>query len=387
MDLVSNITQMLSSSLVSRIASSLGLDRTLTEKAISAGIPGLLAALTSLVSRPNGAAALNGAIARQQPGLLSSLGNMLGGSTQSNIIETGTSTLTSLLGGETISALTNAVGQYAGIGSAGSKSLLGLLGPVVMGALGQQQRASGLDATGLANLLSSQKDNITRALPAGFSNYLSGTGILDGLGASADARARPSYTAMPPPTPRSSDRSPYMQSWGWVLPAIAALILGGLAWHWWRPSPTETALNTPPPATAPAGTGASTGAAGLGPKPASIEALENLRGIKVGDVDIGTQLADAETGMRSAIISVQDVSSAQAAVTPLTNSTNEFVRLTKLLDQLPAQSRKTVVNTIIATRPALDQVFDKALAIPGVSPIIKPAIDKVHTQFDALTTA
>ena len=64
------------------------------------------------------------------------------------LVHTGTSTLTSLLGGTTTSALTNAIGQYAGIGDAGSKSLMGLLGPVVMGVLGQQQRASGLDANG-----------------------------------------------------------------------------------------------------------------------------------------------------------------------------------------------------------------------------------------------
>ncbi|MBS0239568.1 MAG: DUF937 domain-containing protein [Proteobacteria bacterium] len=398
LDLVSNITQVLSTSLVSRIASSLGLDKTLTEKALQAGIPGLLAAFTSLVSRPNGAQALNGAIARQQPTLLSSLGSMLGGSTQSSIIESGTNTLTSLLGSANTSALTNAVGQYAGIGNAGSKSLMGLLGPVVMGVLGQQQRASGLDATGLASLLNSQKDKIASALPAGFSNYLSDTGILDGLGAgtrSASAAtdysgsSRPSYSTTPPPTPRFSERSgsPYSQSWGWVLPALAALLIGGLAWNWFaRPRPTETAAN-PPPATAPASTGTSTGAAGLGPMPASFAALDNLRGIKVGDVDVGTQIANAETSMRSAVASVQDVSSAQAAMAPLTNSANDFVRLSKLLDQLPAQSRKTVVNTITATRPALDQVFDKALAIPGVSAIIKPTIDKVHSQFDALTTA
>lgn len=394
LDLVSNITQVLSTSLVSRIASSLGLDKTLTEKALQAGIPGLLAAFTSLVSRPNGAQALNGAIARQQPTLLSSLGSMLGGSTQSSIIESGTNTLTSLLGSANTSALTNAVGQYAGIGNAGSKSLMGLLGPVVMGVLGQQQRASGLDATGLASLLNSQKDKIASALPAGFSNYLSDTGILDGLGAGArsasaatdySGSSRPSYSTTPPPTPRFSDRSgsPYSQSWGWVLPALAALLIAGLAWNWFsRPRPTETAANPPP-----ASTGTSTGASGLGPTPASFAALDNLHGIKVGDVDVGTQLANAENSMRSAVASVQDVSSAQAAMAPLTNSANDFVRLSKLLDQLPAQSRKTVVNTIIATRPALDQVFDKALAIPGVSSIIKPTIDKVHSQFDALTTA
>lgn len=401
-DLVSNVTQILSSNLVSRIASSLGLDKTLTEKALQAGVPGLLAALTSLASRPNGATALNGAIAQQQPALLSSLASMLGGSTQTNIIETGTSTLTSLLGGATTSALTNAVSQYAGIGNPASKSLIGLLGPVVMGVLGQQQRASGLDATGLANLLTSQKDNIARALPAGFASYLGGTGILDSVVGSSDGRgasatidysgsSRPSYTTSPTPTPRPSGGSG-TSLMSWLVPVVAAVAIGGLAWNWLsRPSPTQTAANPPSakietPLTTPSSNGTSTGVSGLGPMPASFEALQNLRGIKVGNVDLGAQLATAETGMRSALASIQDANSAQAAVAPLTSSTKDFVRLTKLLDQLPPETRITVVKTVIATRPALDQVFDKALAIPGVSNVIRPTVDSIRAQFDTLTT-
>ena len=133
---------------------------------------------------------------------------MIGSSTQADIIETGTSTLTSLLGGTTTSALTTAIAKYAGIGDSGSKSLLGLLGPVVMGVLAKQQRAAGLDASGLANLLTSQKDNIVSTLPTGFSKYLGGSGILDNLVGSSAARgasaadvppisSRPSYTAPP----------------------------------------------------------------------------------------------------------------------------------------------------------------------------------------------
>ena len=188
-DLISTITQVLSSNLITRIASSLGLDKTVAEKALQAGIPSLLAALTSLVSKPGGVAALNGAIARQEPGVLSNLVSVIGGSAQKSLIDNGASTLTSLLGGTTTSALTNAIGQYAGIGDGDSKSLMGLLGPVVMGVLGQQQRASGLDATGLASLLTSQKDNIARALPAGFSKYLGGTDILDSIVTSSNGRA------------------------------------------------------------------------------------------------------------------------------------------------------------------------------------------------------
>ena len=134
-NLISTITQVLGSNLITRIASSLGLDKTVAEKALQAGIPSLLAALTSLVSKPGGVAALNGAIARQEPGVLSNLVSVIGGSAQKSLIDNGASTLTSLLGGTTTSALTNAIGRYAGIGDGDSKSLLGLLGPVVMGVL------------------------------------------------------------------------------------------------------------------------------------------------------------------------------------------------------------------------------------------------------------
>ena len=220
-NLVSTITQVLSSNFVSRVASSFGLDGAQVEKALQAGAPALLAALTSLVSKPAGAAVLNGAVAQQQPGVLTSLANIIGGSGQKALIDTGASTLTSLLGGTTTSALTNAVGQYAGIGEGGSKSLMGLLGPVVMGVLGQQQRASGLDATGLANLLASQKDNIARALPAGFASYLSGTGILDHI-TGPTARPEPAYAR----SPSSSTTTP-----SWLLPALGILAIGALAWY------------------------------------------------------------------------------------------------------------------------------------------------------------
>ena len=146
---------------------------------------------------------------------------MIGGSGQKALIDTGVSTLTSLLGGKTTSALTNAVGQYAGIGEGGSKSLMGVLGPVVMGVLGQQQRASGLDATGLANLLASQKDNIARALPAGFASYLSGTGILDRI-TGPTARPEPAYAR----SPSTSTTTP-----SWLLPALGILAIGALAWY------------------------------------------------------------------------------------------------------------------------------------------------------------
>jgi hypothetical protein len=403
-NLISSITQVLSSNVIARIASSLGLDRSQVDKALQAGVPGLLAALVSLISRPGGVSALTGAIAQQQPGLLSSLSKVVGGPTQNSLIDSGTSALNSLLGGSTTSLLTNAVSQYVGLGGGVSKSLIGLLAPVVIGVLGQEQRANGLDANGLADLLESQKDNITRALPAGFSKYLGGTGILDSLtgdervASATTASARPSYTTS------SAERyaaEPHASSslGRWVLPALAVLALLGIAWSLRTgSSPEVTAVTTPPTQTetpvasgansvAPSSTGISTGIAGADVMPAPFQALDNIRGVKIGETDVGAQLATALDGMRASLSSIKDEASAQAAVQPLSNSAGEFARLNKLIDQLSPDVRKTVVNAIVATRPTLDQLFDKALAIPGVSALIKPTVDSVRSEFDALSTA
>ena len=233
-NLVSSVTKILTPELLRRIALGLGLDKAVVEKAVSAGIPGLLAALTSLVAKPGGAEKLSDAVTQEQPGILTNIANVLGGTGQGALIDNGVNTLSSLLGGGTTSALTGAVGRFAGVDKRKSNDLMGVLGPLLMGVLGQQKRASRLNASGLAQLIGSQKDNIARALPPGFASYLSGTGILDAVtGATAKDLSRSA------PTHSSSQ-------WGWVLPVLGAIALGALAWHFLSREPTQTA--TVPPA-------------------------------------------------------------------------------------------------------------------------------------------
>ena len=120
--LVSEIAEVLSPSMVSRIASALGLNQTSTQKAIVAAVPALLAALISYVSKPQGAAKLTEVVRKQEPGVLASLASVIGEPGQKALIDQGGSVLTSLLGGKTLSALTGAVAQYAGTDAGGSKS-------------------------------------------------------------------------------------------------------------------------------------------------------------------------------------------------------------------------------------------------------------------------
>ncbi len=225
-NIVSLITQFITPEMAGRVATALGIDRATLQKAFGAGVPGILAALSSLLARPGGAARIENAVNEQQPGFLSSIGSMLGTPQQSNMLDQGLGSLSSLLGGSTTSALASALSRYAGVGDAGAKSLLGLLGPVVMGVLGQQQGKGGV-----AQLIESQKGNIAQAIPPGFANYLGGTGILDELPgsiASQASRARPAHDA------ETASRN-------WLLPALAALALLGLGWYMLsRPAPENT---------------------------------------------------------------------------------------------------------------------------------------------------
>jgi hypothetical protein len=87
----------------------------------------------------------------------------------------------------------------------------------VLGVLGQRQRSSELDASGLARLLTSQKDSILAALPSGFSKYLGETGILDAVTAQ---KYQPAYAEPSGSIP-----------WRWPLGALALIVLAVLGWR------------------------------------------------------------------------------------------------------------------------------------------------------------
>src|SRR2546421_10255241 len=178
-NLVSVVMQCLTPDTIAKIASALGLDRNVAQKAIAGAIPALLASFADIASTPNGARQLTNTLT-QQSGSLESLKNLIGGSGQNSLAETGSNMLSGLFGGGTLDTMAQTIGKFAGIGEGTSKSMLSMLGPVVLGALGQQQRSTGLDASGQVSLLASQKDQIAAAIPSGLAGQLSAAGLIDG---------------------------------------------------------------------------------------------------------------------------------------------------------------------------------------------------------------
>jgi len=112
--------------------------------------------------------------------------------------------------------------------------------------------------------------------------------------------------------------------------------------------------------------------------------LEKLKGVKVRGVDIGEVAASAVDNLRSSLQDVKDKATAQAALPKLNEAVSQFDQLTGLLDQMSPETRKAVAETFAAIRPTLDQLLDKALAVPGVSAAIKPAADAIRAKLDVL---
>src|SRR6516162_9611931 len=175
-NLTSIITQFLTPEVVAQIASFLGIDKTSAQKAATAAIPTILAGLSDLVEKPAGAGQLSKLLSQQQGG---SFKDQLRKGDAQGLAQAGSSMLSGLFGGRTMDAMGQAIGKFAGTGDTGGKSLLSVLGPIVLGALGQHQRDAGLDANGLASLLRSQKDEIVAAIPSGLADQLGAAGLID----------------------------------------------------------------------------------------------------------------------------------------------------------------------------------------------------------------
>jgi hypothetical protein len=365
-DLVSLVMRFLTPDVIARIAAALGLDRNKAETAIAAAVPGVLAAFSGVAAQPGGAQKLADA-AKQQTGKLGDLAGTLGTGGQNSLIDKGSQMLSSLLGPNNKDAISGAVAKFSGVGQGGANSLIGMLAPAVMGIIAKQQGPRGLDASGVASLLAGEKDNIAAALPAGFSRLLDGTGLLDSLGGAAKAatstasqtvQAAASTTRGLADSAQRASRTTPSSSSNWLYWLIPLLLVAAALFYFFS-RPTEQAVE---------------------------KAATTAQTLTVGGVDIGKQVDDSVASLRTALGSVTDAASAQASLPKVQEATSQIDKIGGLLGQLSPDQRKLLAGLINQAMPALNPLFDKVLAIPGVAEILKPAIDTLKAKLALLTT-
>jgi hypothetical protein len=378
-NLVSVVMQFLTPDMIAKIASVLGIDRSIAQKAIAGAIPALLASLADVASTPNGARQLTNTLT-QQSDSLESMKNLVGGAGQNLVADSGTNMLAGLFGGGTMDTMAQTIGKFAGIGEGTSKSLLGMLGPVVLGALGQQKRSTGLDASGLASLLTSQKDQIARAMPSGLAEQLSAAGLIDGAteslrsgAAAASAAGDRMAEASERTFSRAAEsatmaaRSTATSQWPYWL--VAAVVVGGLAWFAFDRSGEDTVAQVPPPSMPRTATGT------VGAAPTDLT---------VGGVNLANQINVSVGSLKAVLPGMTDEASAKAALPKLKEATAQLNEVSSRATQLSPEGKSMLIKLIVAATPAVNQMCDKVLATPGAGAIAKPAIDELRGKLDVL---
>jgi hypothetical protein len=364
-NLVSLVMQFLTPDMIGRIATALGVDRNLLQAAINAAVPGILGGLTGVAAQPGGAQRLADA-ARQQTNSLGNISSALGGGNQTSLTEKGTELLSSLLGGRDQNALADAVAKFSGLGQGKTGSLLGMLAPLVMGTIAQQQGPRSLNAGSIADLMESQKDSIAAALPAGFGNLLGGTGLLDSLGGAARTATAAGRQAAQDAaaTARAAGASGQraagaaaLSSRNWLYWLIPLLAIVAFAIYWYS-RPAEQAVQQ------------------------GATAVQNLT---VGSLDVGKQVTDSIANLRTTLTNVTDSASAQASLPKLQEATAQIDKVDGVIGQLSAEQRKVLAGIVSPLVPTLNQLFDKVLAIPGVADVLKPTIDALRAKLAVLT--
>ncbi|MEP6780219.1 MAG: DUF937 domain-containing protein [Gemmatimonadaceae bacterium] len=156
MSLLDQLKQSLGNDTLQQISQRLGTDQASAGTAISAALPVLLGALARNASTPSGADALNRALANDHDG--SALDNVSDIVNSSANVD-GSNILTHVLGNKS-TMVANGIGQASGMNASQAGSLLAMLAPIVMGALGKARSSGNLDAGSLASMLGQEHQNL-----------------------------------------------------------------------------------------------------------------------------------------------------------------------------------------------------------------------------------
>jgi hypothetical protein len=163
-------------------------------------------------------------------------------------------------------------------------------------------------------------------------------------------------------------------SWRWVLGVVAA---AAVAWFFLGPPRVVEQPKTPTPAAQQPQTSAPPAQQPQTPVPPAPEDSANLQ----------SSLDSALAGVKASLQGIKDGASAKAALPQLEKEAAELDKLRERSLTVPADSESALAALVASARPALDGLFDKVLAIPGVDSIAKPAIDTLRTKLDVLSKA
>ena len=249
-NIVGLVSRFLTPELIGKLTSAANLDRNVGQRATGAIVPAILSSLASLAGTPAGQRKLGNVVAQQPSDVL---GNIVSGLTgaASQTAAKGVDVLSTLLGGGALGLLTSTLSKFLAVGEAPTRSLMGLLTPLITGVLSQQQKATGLDASGLARMLTQQKEEITDAMPSGLSSLLESSGLYQHISSPSPTNPPVYDAARGSSVQRTTGNGATVRGAAWVYWVVPLLALAGLLWYLLGRGGEPVRTANPPNVTAP----------------------------------------------------------------------------------------------------------------------------------------
>jgi len=394
----------LNSAVVGKIGGLLGESESATQSAVNGAVPSLLAGLMNKTSSADGAKEVFGMLDDHDGSILGNLDGYLGGGQDAAGLASGSQgMLGSILGGGGLGKVTDIIAKTAGISGGSAGSLLGILAPIVMGILSKQKAASGLDAGGLASLLSSQKSHLSAALPAGMGDSLGLGNILGGAagsvgsvgdavgdaagavggavsgaagtignaaGNAADAVGNVAGAVGDGVGNVAGAAGDAAKAGGGLLGKLLPLIIIGALLLFLLPKLLkkggEMELPSTPDISMP----------GIEMPKLELPGMPEIPGVG----NFGDKLTGALGGASETLSGITDVESAKAAVPQIEGLTGDIGGLAGHLDKIPGPARGKVIEIVGGLLPQLTGQVDRIKAIPGVGGVVGPAIDGLMSK-------
>jgi len=161
MALLDMLQRRLGSDAVNQISNRIGADPGTTGNAIDAALPLLISAMARNAGDPNQAQSLAKAVSDDHDGsVLDDVPGYVGRASE----KPGVGILRHVLGGRQ-QAVQHGLSQATGLEAGKAATLLTMLAPLVMGAVGRAKRENGLDAGGISTLLTGEQEHLKQSAP------------------------------------------------------------------------------------------------------------------------------------------------------------------------------------------------------------------------------
>ena len=211
----------------------LGESESNVSSALGGIIPAVLGGAIEKVSQPGGGEGLMEMIGGLDLDMLGNISGVFGSgeSGVNSILNSGGGILESLLGSKT-SGIIDLISGMSGLKKSSSGSLIKMAAPFIMGVIGKQVKGKGLSF--LTDLLMGQKDNISKAMPAGMGSLLGLSSLGNIMESASDLAKGTASATMNTATDAVNTTVDAAKKGGnsllkWLVPILIIAALG----YWW----------------------------------------------------------------------------------------------------------------------------------------------------------